>query len=289
MTFTVTLANGGPAEATNVTVNDLLPAGLSFVDATPSSGTNYDASTGDWTIPTLVNGATATLAIRAKVVTVGTKTNTARITRADQFDPNSGDNESSGTVAALFDPPTGHKVVNAANLPELEWRMVWINSGNGAAINVQITDPIPVGTTYVASSLVCAPQGASSTATCSFDAAHNRIFWQGSIGPDLGATDEATAANELVITFRVTVPSTLQRVINQATALTDTNGDGFFTDETTAGSVSATNPALWMRLGATAPLLSLAGLGAVAGILLALGAWGLLRHAPALENEDPQP
>ena len=52
-------------------------------------------------------------------------------------------------AAHLFDPPIGIKVLNAVGLPELEWKMTWINNTNAAAINVQITDPIPAGTTYV--------------------------------------------------------------------------------------------------------------------------------------------
>ena len=43
ITFTITLTNGGPtATAAGVAVTDLLPAGLSFVSATPSQGT-YDS------------------------------------------------------------------------------------------------------------------------------------------------------------------------------------------------------------------------------------------------------
>ena len=53
----------------------------------------------------------------------------------------------------LFDPPIGNKVLSATNLPELEWQMNWINNSNAAVINVQITDPIPLGTTFVAGSL----------------------------------------------------------------------------------------------------------------------------------------
>ena len=38
ITFTVTLTNTGPDAATGVQVTDLLPAGLTFVSATPSQG-----------------------------------------------------------------------------------------------------------------------------------------------------------------------------------------------------------------------------------------------------------
>src|SRR5262249_33613584 len=44
ITFTVTLSNLGPDAATNVAVDDLLPAGLSFVSAAPSLG-SYNSGT----------------------------------------------------------------------------------------------------------------------------------------------------------------------------------------------------------------------------------------------------
>ena len=45
VTFTVTLSNQGPNTATGVIVQDLLPAGLTFVSATASQGT-YNGTTG---------------------------------------------------------------------------------------------------------------------------------------------------------------------------------------------------------------------------------------------------
>jgi uncharacterized repeat protein (TIGR01451 family) len=279
VTFTLTLTNGGPATAMNVIVSDALPAGLSFLDATAGTGTSYDSNNGLWTIPSLANASAVTLAIRATVTSVGVKLNTAEIIHSDQFDPDSTDNQANASVAAIFDPPSGHKVPNAANLPELEWRMVWINSGNNAAINVQVTDPIPPGTTYVANSLACEAQGSSSTTTCTFDAGNNRIFWQGTIGPDLGATNESTANNKVVITFRVDVPAGRRRVFNQASAFTDTNGDGSFTDETGPISVSTSNLADWTGSTSDAPLVSTAGLAAAIALLLAVGLSGLRRQA----------
>src|SRR5262249_20609303 len=43
--YTITLSNSGPDSATHVAVDDLLPAGLVFVSATPSQGT-YNSGTG---------------------------------------------------------------------------------------------------------------------------------------------------------------------------------------------------------------------------------------------------
>ena len=55
ITYTVTLIDDGPDAATGVTVTDLLPAGLTFVSATPSQGT-YDPATGLWTVGTVNAG-----------------------------------------------------------------------------------------------------------------------------------------------------------------------------------------------------------------------------------------
>jgi len=179
------------------------------------------------------------------------------------------------TVGAIFDPPSGHKVLNRLNLPEFEWQMVWINNSNNATINTQIFDAIPNGTTYVANSLVCQARGTSVTTTCMFDSGNNWIFWQGSIGPDLGANTAATANNEVVITFRVDKHPRVVLVRNAGASLTDTDGDGDFQDETPV-SVSRTNEVVW-KLPAPAPSLSPAGLVVAIG-LLALIARGRLRR-----------
>jgi LPXTG-site transpeptidase (sortase) family protein len=157
----------------------------------------------------------------------------------------------------LFDPPSGRKVLSATNLPELEWRMVWINNTNAAAINSQITDPIPAGTTYVLNSLTCVANNASVTLLCQFDPVKNQVFWQGSIGPDLGVTDPANAVNSVVITFRVTVDNNVNLVNNQGSSLTDTNGNNSFADETTVASVAVSNVASWSRGGGVSPFSSL--------------------------------
>lgn len=88
ITYTVTLTNDGPDTATNVTVTDRLPAGLTFVSATPSVG-SFDGATGVWSIPSLASGSSVTLQIVATVNTSAPVTNTAQVTAADQDDPDS--------------------------------------------------------------------------------------------------------------------------------------------------------------------------------------------------------
>lgn len=88
VTFTVTVANAGPATATNVSVTDILPATLTFVSATPSQGT-YTNTTGVWTVGTVNNAASASLQITATVASVFPSTNTAQVSASSQFDPDS--------------------------------------------------------------------------------------------------------------------------------------------------------------------------------------------------------
>lgn len=83
--FTVTVADHGPAAATGVTVTDLLPSGLVLVRATPSAG-GYDRTTGVWTVGSLAAGAQATLTLTARAIRVGPVTNTATLTAVDQTD-----------------------------------------------------------------------------------------------------------------------------------------------------------------------------------------------------------
>src|SRR5262249_48668456 len=81
VTFTITLIDKGPDAATNVTISDLLPAGLAFVSGAPSQGT-YNNTTGVWTVGTVTTTAAQSLQIQARVVSAGARTNTAAISHS---------------------------------------------------------------------------------------------------------------------------------------------------------------------------------------------------------------
>ena len=95
--FTITLFNAGPDAATGVQVTDLLPAGLTFVGATPSQG-SYDNVSGVWTVGTVSPGVAADAdASLPRWSAPPRRPTPATISDADQFDPNTGNNTASAT------------------------------------------------------------------------------------------------------------------------------------------------------------------------------------------------
>lgn len=91
--FTLVATNNGPSTGTGITVTDLLPAGYTYVSSLPALGTTYVPGTGLWTIGTLANGLSSTLAITATVNPTGPYANTATIT-GNENDPAAGNNTS---------------------------------------------------------------------------------------------------------------------------------------------------------------------------------------------------
>ena len=163
VSYTVTVANGGPGIATVVQVMDLLPSGVTFVSAATSQGT-YDVLTGDWFVGTLGVGGAATLTLQADVDsgTGGTTiTNTATVEFRSQFDPNAGNDSASAdinpngapilavtkSVVSVSDPINGS--TNPFSIPgaTVRYDIVVTNSGTGTvdADTLAITDAVPAG------------------------------------------------------------------------------------------------------------------------------------------------
>jgi len=86
--FDVSVTNAGPSDATGVVVKDALPAGLSYVSYTADQGT-YASATGLWTVGTIAAGATKTLKITATLASLGSVTNLAEVTVANETDVDS--------------------------------------------------------------------------------------------------------------------------------------------------------------------------------------------------------
>jgi uncharacterized repeat protein (TIGR01451 family) len=104
--YTITVTNNGPSTATNVSVADAIPSGLTYGSFTATQG-SYAG--GVWTVGTLLNGAIATLTLNA-TVNVGqsgqTIGNTATAS-SDLYDYTSGNNTASASLTVPATVLTG--------------------------------------------------------------------------------------------------------------------------------------------------------------------------------------
>jgi uncharacterized repeat protein (TIGR01451 family) len=152
VTFTVRVANRGPSPATGVTIDDLLPAGLTFVSATPSQGA-YDAAIGVWTIGGLAVLGEATLTVTATVAAAGALTNNAAVAAHDQVDPNPLNDRAAASINAV--PNADLQVAKAvSNLApavgsDVTYTIAVTNLGPSAATSAEILDALPPGVTFV--------------------------------------------------------------------------------------------------------------------------------------------
>jgi uncharacterized repeat protein (TIGR01451 family)/gliding motility-associated-like protein len=155
ITYTITARNNGPDNATNVVVNDLLPASLTLRSFTvlPAGG-NYDPATGIYSINNLANGQTAVLTIVATINQPGQIINTATISggQADQVP----DNNTSTVIISAEAVPIADlgvkKTVSAGpyNLNgEITYTIVVRNNGPDGATGVVVNETLPPSVVYL--------------------------------------------------------------------------------------------------------------------------------------------
>ena len=236
VTFTLTLANGGPSTATNVTVTDVVPSGYTYVASSITGGTtNNDtnpATTGlTWTVNSLASGASVDLTYQATVLSSGTYDNFAEVTAQDQDDSDSTPNNGNGTTAAeddesvqtvtpvdlTIDKDTSTSLVGPNGV--VTYTIVVVNSGPTDLTNLQVTDALPdfnggtVGTGFTVASVTSA------------DVTIN-LGYDGSTDTDLLAgTDTLTSGTTATITVTLSLTNAAPGTYdNTVVATTDQTG-----------------------------------------------------------------
>src|SRR5262249_37333383 len=124
----------------------------------------YSSGSGTWTVGTITTATPQTLTVQATVVSPNPQTNTATISHSEQFDPNTGNNTASVTVAPhqadLSIANAGP--ASAATGATFNYTITLSNLGPSAATGVAAQDTLPPGVSLVSAT---ASQGAFSGST----------------------------------------------------------------------------------------------------------------------------
>ncbi|HET7437677.1 MAG TPA: DUF11 domain-containing protein [Thermoanaerobaculia bacterium] len=175
VTYTINVTNNGPSDATQVQFTDTLPAGTAFVSIAQIAGFPWVCapSAPTCSVATLMNGGSASFQVVAQVAAnaTGTLTNSVNVTSTSS-DPTPANNTAtaSSVVTSAADvsvTKNGPPSVTAGG--NLTYTITVTNAGPSDAQQVQFTDTLPAGTTFVSiaqtggAAWVCAP----AAPTCS--------------------------------------------------------------------------------------------------------------------------
>ncbi|MCG3208918.1 MAG: hypothetical protein FOGNACKC_02531 [Anaerolineae bacterium] len=161
LTYTLTMSNSGPNNATNVILTDTLPPGVSLVSAASSQGSGCSGDSPVLcNLGTVAGGSVATVTIVVNVdpATTGTLTNTAAVS-AREFDTNVANN--TATAVTLVDSQADVQLTKTDSADPivagsvLTYTLTVANAGPSLATGVVLTDTLSASTTFRAATPGC--------------------------------------------------------------------------------------------------------------------------------------
>lgn len=203
VTFSFAVTNRGPSTATNLRVSDALPAGVTYVSASP--GCSEAGGTVTCTRNELAPGASHTFEVTGRVASSvdGGVRNTATAT-SDVADP-----DPSNSTSTIFVPIQGRadlsmrKSASTQTLPpgggQLTYTLLVRNNGPSDATGVRVTDAPSGGLTLVSAE---PSQGACSIVNNAMSCSLGRLAAGGTA--QVLVTAQATGSGELANTATVT-------------------------------------------------------------------------------------
>lgn len=214
----VTYTNQGSATATNASITDTLPAGMTYVAGSASRApTAVSGQTIVWELGSLAPGASGSITYDVTVSGGSALTNTARIS-SDQPDAEPGDNTATCTTGISYtDVHLTKQCPTAVSPGQVSTHVLTFgNEGNAPAAGVTITDTLGAGLAY-RGGLVAKVNGATVTPTVS---QNGQVLTFGVGSLPAGATG--------TLSYDVQVPATAAQA-----------GTRTFTDSATIATTSA--------------------------------------------------
>jgi len=212
ITYTVTVANAGPSDAQAVAMSELVPTGTTFISDTQTSGPTFTLTnpavggtgTISDTIGTLASGASASFTVVVLIAPDAadgaTITNTASVSTATT-DPNTANNSQTATTTVQSQPDISVTNTTAATFvlagDTIAYTVTVANAGPSDAQTVDMTELIPVDTTFVSDTQISGP---------AFALANPAVGGTGTISDTIGTLASGASAS-FTIVVRVS-PST---------------------------------------------------------------------------------
>ncbi len=231
VTYTVTVENFGPEDATNVEVENILPQGASFVSATPSQGSCTQilpvVACG---LGTIANQASTSVAIAVTPDSAGTLNDIAAVESANlDLNPLNNLVSETTTVGGGAGPGTD-LAIQKADAPDpvlpgadLTYVVTVANAGANPASDVVLTDVLPLAASVVSVS--------ASTGSCTGPVAVLLTCELGSLGAGSSAT--------VMVVTRTATEGTFANTAAVASATEDTNLTNNLAIESSTISASA--------------------------------------------------
>ncbi len=237
ISYTLTVTNAtGPSAATNVTVTDTLPTGVTFQSATLNGAAVTPTIAGQvltFTIPTIAVGSTGnqTIVINARVADTaltGTIVNNSTVTATGDSNPNNNTASFTTTLAPSADIAVTKAVSTATSTPggTLTYTIQVSNAGVSTAAGVTLTDVLPTGLTFISGT---GPNGQVLTAT-------GQTVNFAAIGT------LAPTTTPLVYTIVATIGSTFTGTLQNTAMVTTTTAESNTANNTAQVSTTVTDP-----------------------------------------------
>ncbi|MCB1776414.1 MAG: DUF11 domain-containing protein [Candidatus Competibacteraceae bacterium] len=205
LTYILHYSNDSVVAVTNAEIQDVLPAGVTYVGCSGGTGCSNTSGTVTWTLGDLAAGATGNVTLTVTVdnsYSMPSLTNSATLT-VTAPDNSPVDTTASSTIAVNVPAPAApaFTLTKTSNLVQVApggsttWTIAYANYGTGAATGVTITDTLPDGFTY----------SACSGGTCDYNVTNaGKVTWNigsvsaggsGSVTVTAMATDPFVWAN----------------------------------------------------------------------------------------------